>query len=59
VAYHISATQQTWDETAQALIKQQPTFVIVTMPEQTIPYSLKGYKIRLSLDKSYLYEKVF
>lgn len=59
VAYHITATPQTWEETAQALAAKPPTFVVVTMNEQTIPYSLQGYKIRLALNGSYLYEKSF
>jgi len=59
VAYHIGASQQTWNETARALIKQPPTFIVVTSPLETIPMSLQGYKIRLTINNGFLYEKTF
>lgn len=58
-AYWIGSSKQTLIETQQALNNRLPRFIIVMPNAGEIPYSLKGYSQRLSINKAIIYEKSF
>src|SRR5581483_2896385 len=57
-AYHITATKDTLLETAKALQKNPPTFIVI---DQRIlyPFALLGYKQRMTIDETSVYERSF
>lgn len=57
VAYHITASQQTKDETQQALIKTHPRFIIDMPNAGSIPFRLSGYSQRIMIDNAVIYER--
>ena len=59
VAYHISSSEESWNETAHLLALHAPTFIAITGNQFVSPISLSNYKLRLVINGSYLYEKVF
>lgn len=59
VAYHMTASKETLKETEIALFKANPKYIIVTSPANFIPYSLSGYRQKISIDNSLIYERAF
>lgn len=59
VAYWIGSSEQTKRETQQALNKTNPRFIIVMPNTGVLPFSLKGYSQRLSINNAIIYEKSF
>ncbi|HSW87903.1 MAG TPA: glycosyltransferase family 39 protein [Candidatus Saccharimonadales bacterium] len=57
VAYWIGSSEQTRMETQQAFNKTNPRFIIAMPNVGPIPYSLKGYSQRLSINNAVIYEK--
>lgn len=59
VAYHITASKETLKETEIALFKANPQYIIITSPANFIPYSLSGYRQKISIGNSLIYERAF
>ncbi|MCL5433063.1 MAG: glycosyltransferase family 39 protein [Patescibacteria group bacterium] len=59
VAYHISMNNNNINETKTDLEKTKPKFIIVTDPNNPIPYGLIGYKQWIGIGKSTIYERLF
>lgn len=55
-AYHITASGQTISETAKALKKVNPKYIIITPVPQDFPFPLPDYKQVIMLDDSTIYE---
>lgn len=56
VAYHITASDEYINETYIALKAAQPKFIIVTSPKNPIPFNLKGYYPKITINNSVIYE---
>lgn len=59
VAYHITATPLTIEETKIVLQRKQPRFIVVMPKQALIPYSLTVYSLRFVIDEVLIYEKTF
>lgn len=59
VKYHMISSRQSLLETAQALKKVSPTFVVILPKQGYPPYGLNNYHIVFSINDAYIYEKVF
>lgn len=57
VAYHMTATQQTLDETEQAIATKRPKYIIVIDQKKPLPFRISGYDVRMNIEKSILYER--
>lgn len=57
VAYHMTATQKTLDETEQAIATNRPKYIIVVDQKKPLPFRISGYDVRMNIDKSILYER--
>jgi hypothetical protein len=58
VAYHIGSAQNK-NETQEALMRNQPRYIIVSPKQDTIPYTLTDYQQKITLNNTIIYEKVF
>ncbi|MCL5438695.1 MAG: hypothetical protein M1268_01760 [Patescibacteria group bacterium] len=59
VAYHISMKSNNIDETKMDLEKINPKFIIITSPNNPVPYELNGYRQWISIGNSVIYERLF
>lgn len=58
VAYHMKATPETLLETKRAFEQDKPRFIVITNSADFIPFSLYGYKQRVTLDHALIYERI-
>jgi hypothetical protein len=58
VAYHITHSKSTMEETVKALEKKTPRFVIVISP-QSYPFNLSSYRYVYSIQDASIYERIF
>lgn len=58
VAYHITTTQQTQDETKEAVAKTLPRYVIIMPGQSMIPLPLLQYREKIAIDKALIYERI-
>lgn len=58
VAYHISNKKENMKETAEALQKKQPKYIIIMPDQQTIPFDLREYTYRITIDDTNIYEHI-
>ncbi|RJQ35895.1 hypothetical protein C4559_06055 [Candidatus Microgenomates bacterium] len=59
VAYHMTYSKKTLEETRDDINKQKPKYIIITSPRNPFPYHLLGYKVKLNIKNAIIYEKVF
>lgn len=58
VAYHITTSKATINETMQAFYKVKPKFVAVISPGNTLPFPLTGYIRKFNINQITIYEKI-
>src|SRR5579872_1198520 len=59
VAYHITASPATLNETAQVLKNNQPDFVVLLPNASSFPFAMVDYRLRVDIDGGLIYEKLF
>ena len=59
VAYHMTASKESINETKATLKKVKPEFIVIMPNQGVLPYSLIGYSQSLSFDKATIYERNF
>lgn len=59
VEYHIQATPQTLQETALALQKTPPRFVVLLSNSSAFPFRMRHYKEVFSVEGGYVYERTY
>lgn len=59
VAYHMTYSKKSLEETKQAFYKNNPKYVIVTSARNPIPYSLSEYFRRANIRQAVVYENSF
>ncbi|MCL5970435.1 MAG: glycosyltransferase family 39 protein [Patescibacteria group bacterium] len=59
VAYHVTASPSYINETENALKKIKPKYIIVTSPENPIPFPLINYELRFNVKGSEIYERSY
>lgn len=58
VAYHMTSSKESLAETAKALRKNVPKFVVIS-EKQPFPFSMLGYKQKMTIDSTSIYERTF
>lgn len=59
VAYHMTFSKKSFEETKDVFYKIKPKYVIVTSRDNPIPYPLFGYRQKLDLNNASIYESIF
>lgn len=58
-AYHIISTKYSYAETAQAINKNKPKYIIITKDLPTVPFDISGYIYKLSIQDTLIYARAF
>ncbi len=59
VTYHMTASNETMEETRRVLAKTKPHFIIMLPQKATIPFSLDNYNPRYTIYNGVIYERLF
>ncbi|MFH1832731.1 MAG: hypothetical protein ABH816_01000 [Candidatus Levyibacteriota bacterium] len=59
VAYHMTSSQKTLEETKEIFNKTRPKYVIITSWRNPIPFGLNGYIQKINIDSASVYERAF
>ncbi len=57
VAYHMSATSETLQETEEAVKIKKPKFIIITSDKNPLPFNVRGYILRYKIRNALIYER--
>ncbi len=59
VAYHMTATPKTLEESKQAVLNNRPAFIVITSRHHPIPFRLNGYVPKIVIKNAIVYEYLF
>lgn len=59
VAYHVLGNSKNIKETAQAVQRAQPKFIIALNNIPPLPFSVNGYQVKFNTDNALIYERVY